>query len=180
MSYLTLALFPMCYILSLSLLHAFASLAPTSSLYLFARCLHYPFALVHVHFLHSAHHITTSIPTKLHILRYVPIMVGRGWSIVLFLLLVTQCLLVFIFFEVIKVWLIVVPLFIALDLLPCYSYCQPSSIELSEMVSGIVICACYHLWPEPSFHELSHQAMLIVEATIIHNHPVSFFDLSRA
>ena len=41
MSYFTLALFPMCYILSLSLLHDFSSLAPTSSLYLFSRCLHF-------------------------------------------------------------------------------------------------------------------------------------------
>ena len=77
-------------------------------------------------FSHTARHITTSTPTKPHILRYVPRMVGRGCSIVFFLLLVdlvTQCLLAFIFVEVIEVWLIFVSLFEDLDPLPYYWYC---------------------------------------------------------
>ena len=134
----------------------------------------YPFALVHgISALGTPHH-------DIH--RYVPLMVGRGWSIVVFLLLVdlvTQCLLDVIFFEVIEVWIIVVPLFEDLYPLPCYWYCQPGSIEFSEMIRGIVICACYHVRPDSSFRELPHQAMLIVEVVIIHNHPVSF-DLPRA
>ena len=122
MSYFSFALFPICYILSLSLsLTSFCILgAYLLSLPFYSVSTVYLFALVHVDFSHSAHHIMTSTPTLSHILRYVPRMVGRGWSIVLFLLvdLVTQCLLAFSFFEDIEVWLIVVPCFEDLDPLP--------------------------------------------------------------
>ena len=63
MSYFTLALFPMCYIFSLSLSLAYFCFFGAYLLSL-PFCLVstlYSFALVHVHFSHSAHHITTPV-----------------------------------------------------------------------------------------------------------------------
>ena len=63
---------------------------------------------------------------------------------------------------------------VSASLTPVYRYSGP--VELHEVVCSIVIRACYRIRPEPPCVFL-HRPMMVVKATIVDQHPCTFFDL---
>ena len=94
----------------------------------------------------------------------------------------THCLLDFLlfFFKIIEGRLIFMPFLECRDPLPSYRYCYSCSVELREVVGVVVVCARYDVGPEPPSRELTRCLVLIVEATVVNQRPVSFLDLLQS
>ena len=74
---------------------------------------------------------------------------------------------------------LLVSLLESLDPLPGYWNRHPRPIELSKMVGPVVVGACHHIRPEPRPREFPHCLVLVVEAIVIDQNPVTFLDFLR-
>ena len=66
-----------------------------------------------------------------------------------------------------QVWLRLVPPLEGFYPLPDHPSRHSGPVELHKMIRHIIVDANYHVWTEPTLRELTHRAILVVEAVVI-------------
>ena len=109
--------------------------------------------------------VTTSTPTKLHILRYVPGSEFSGGFQGQSLLVLLVRTIAFDSHRWVRFCFIL--LFKGLCPLPRYRGHYLGLVELREMVCRIVVWARHYVRPEPPFCKLTRRSVLVVEIAIV-------------